>query len=66
MEVTAALSSRDLREFLHELDKSDRVEVTEWEALFVGNCMNLDNFTTAQRRVTERLVQKYADRIRWS
>lgn len=59
-------SVRDLRDFLVALDESDATTVTEWEGLFIANCKDLGNFTPAQRRVAERLIQKYADRIGWS
>jgi len=64
--VATNLSASDLRDFLKALDESERVTVTDWEGMFIGNCMSLDNFTPAQRRVTERLVQKYATRIGWN
>lgn len=64
MTTTTGLSEADLRDFLRKLDEAE-VEVTQWEAPFVGNCMDLDRFTPAQRNVIERLIAKYGDRIGW-
>lgn len=61
---TRSLTEADLRAFLKQLDNAE-VDVTQWEAMFVGNCMDLDRFTAAQRNVVERLVSKYGDRIGW-
>jgi hypothetical protein len=50
--------------FLRKLDKSD-VEVTDWEARFIEVCMDKERFSPAQRDSVDRMIDKYASRVKW-
>lgn len=50
-------------EYLKDLDSRPDVELTDWEAGFVGGFADRDvyNFSLKQRKVIKNLVQKYGE-----
>lgn len=56
--------SQALREFLKMLDNSD-VNVSDWEAQFIGSNLSREHFSAKQREIVMKLMEKYGQRIGW-
>ena len=52
-----------LRDFLRQLDDSDKVEVTDWEAGFIESNLDRESFSYDQRERIVKLILKYGTRI---
>lgn len=48
-----------IREFLVSLDEDQELEVTPWEAEFIGNNLTRASFSPKQRNVIRKLNEKY-------
>lgn len=62
--MSAPDDSEELRRFLKMLDEAD-VNVTDWEAQFVGSNLSREHFSFKQREIVMRLMEKYGQRIGW-
>ena len=59
MSDDTAITNKERREFLNDLDNSHRVEVTDWEAEFLESTMEQRSFSPKQRVVIDRMIDKY-------
>ena len=58
-----ALTDSDRVRFLHDLDKSERVEVTDWEAKFIESNLDQEMFSPKQREIIDRMMRQYDQKL---
>lgn len=54
-------TGEDIRDYLRNLDESSEVDLTPWEANFVGSNLDRTSYSTKQREVVRELFLKYGD-----
>lgn len=54
----------DRRAFLEALADSDRVEVSDWEAGFIENCLEQTTYSAGQSKIIDRLFKEYDFELR--
>lgn len=58
-------TDRDRYDFLKKLGKAADIDVTDWEAKFIEDNVEVPVYTRAQRETIDRMIAKYADRLKW-
>jgi len=51
------------REFLHDLDNADHINLTDFETEFIESNYTRTEFTDKQKEVIERMKKKYESRL---
>lgn len=54
----------DRKAFLEALADSDQVEVNEWEAGFIENCLRQTTYSVGQIKIIDRLFKEYDFELR--
>lgn len=54
------MTDQELREALHEIDESDDINVTSWEAEFIESvAFQSFNLSLKQRATIEKMIERY-------
>lgn len=65
-EFMAKDADLERKHFLEDLDNADHIDLPDWEAQFVGDCMKFRLFSPKQRGVIDRLRERYESQIKSS
>jgi hypothetical protein len=52
-------------DFLQDLDLTNAVEVSDWEAQFIESNLSRSTFSDKQREIIDQMHRKYASRMGW-
>lgn len=58
-------SDAQLADFLKAIDNAKDVEVSDFEAQFIGSNLTRTHFSPKQRAIIERMISQYGSKIKW-